>query len=132
MRHDHPAHSGTFVDNGVAVLEHESAVSILEVTALESVPDCRRFELYGTEGALVIPHLGSGHLANQPTQDYLTWKRGETEWVRHAPPAATLQIRDLREFAAVVRGEKEPEFSAEHDLCVQRTLLQACGMAAEA
>ena len=43
--------------------------------------------------------------------------------------AATLQIADLREFAAVIAGKKEPDFSHEHDLIVQRALLQACGMA---
>ena len=44
------------------------------------------------------------------------------------PQAATLQIADLREFAAVVAGKKRPDFSAEHDLAVQETLLRASGM----
>ena len=43
-------------------------------------------------------------------------------------PAATLQISDLREFAAVVAGKKRPDFSMEHDLAVQETLLRASGM----
>lgn len=128
MRHDHPVVEGPFIDNGVAILEHESAISILEVTALESAPDSRRIEVYGTEGAFVIPHLGSGHLANDATQDYWTWTQGDDQWQQHQPLAVTLQISDLREFSAVLRGEKEPDFSAEHDACVQRTLLDACEM----
>ncbi|MEX0865958.1 MAG: Gfo/Idh/MocA family oxidoreductase, partial [Pirellulales bacterium] len=134
LRHDRSmapqgrASSSKFIDNAVALLEHEAAVSILEVTALESAPNSRRIEVYGTEGAFVIPHLGSGHMANNATQDYWTWTKGQADWQHHAPAAATLQIRDLREFAAVLRGEKEPEYSAEHDSCVQRTLLEACGM----
>lgn len=145
LRHDHPSskslstprsmappgrasRTGEFIDNAVAVLEHEAAISILEVTALESAPNSRRIEVYGTEGAFVIPHLGSGHMANNATQAYWTWTQGQADWQHHAPPAATLQIRDLREFSAVLRGEKEPEFSAEHDACVQRTLLTVCGM----
>ena len=42
--------------------------------------------------------------------------------------ASTLQIADLREFAACVGGKKQPDFSPEHDLAVQETLLRACGM----
>jgi hypothetical protein len=40
-----------------------------------------------------------------------------------------LQLADLREFAACVRGKKDPDFSPEHDLAVQEALLRACGMA---
>ena len=43
-------------------------------------------------------------------------------------PAATLQIRDLREFAAVVAGKKQPDYSPQHDLTVQESLLLASGM----
>ena len=44
--------------------------------------------------------------------------------------ARTLQISDLREFAAVVANKKRPDFSMEHDLAVQETLLRASGMLA--
>ena len=33
----------------------------------------------------------------------------------------------LDELAACIRRQREPEFSFEHDLAVQRTLLQGCG-----
>ena len=47
-----------------------------------------------------------------------------------AQKAATLQIADLHEFAATVAGKKVPDYSSEHDLLVQKLLLEACGMAA--
>jgi hypothetical protein len=46
-------------------------------------------------------------------------------WERHEPAAATLQISDLREFAAVASGAKPPEYSAAHDLTVQEWLFRS-------
>jgi len=34
----------------------------------------------------------------------------------------------LRELAACMRGEKEPDFSLAHDMAVQRTLFKGCGI----
>ena len=71
-------------------------------------PHSRRIEVYGTEGACVIPHLGSGHLANKNIQPIEVFRAGKPDWQTIELPAATLQIRDLREFAAVVAGKKAP------------------------
>jgi predicted dehydrogenase len=127
LRHHHQ-HGGDFIDHGVAVLEFPRAFAILEVPALEIAPEARRFEVYGTKGACVIPHLGSGHLANNAVQPVEVYRAGADDWERLAPPAATLQIADLREFAAVVRGQKQPEYTPEHDRIVHETLLAASGM----
>lgn len=124
----HNTVSGDFIDNGVAVFELEHAWGILEVPALEVVEHGRRIEVYGTKGACVIPHLGSGHLGNKAVQPIEVATAGRSAWERINLPAATLQIRDLREFAACVGGTKEPDFSKEHDLAVHDALLRACGM----
>ncbi|MGQ0637522.1 MAG: Gfo/Idh/MocA family protein [Planctomycetaceae bacterium] len=129
LRHHHAAGPHDFVDNGAALFECDGALGIIEVPALESARFARRVEVYGTAGACVIPHLGSGHEANSPVERLEVFERGASEWSRLELPAATLQISDLREFAAVVRGEKPPDFSMEHDLLVQECLLRACGMA---
>ena len=71
-------------------------------------PHSRRIEVYGTEGACVIPHLGSGHLANKNIQPIEVFRAGKPDWETIELPAATLQIPDLREFAAVVAGKKAP------------------------
>jgi predicted dehydrogenase len=120
--HDRP---GEFIDNGLAVFEYDHAWGIIEVTALELAPDARRIEVFGTEGACAIPNLGSGHLQNEATQPIEVYRADQPQWRRLELPAATLQISDLREFAACIRGEKRPDYASEHDLIVQEALLEA-------
>ena len=43
-------------------------------------------------------------------------------------PKYTRYIDDAADMARIIRGEKETDFPYEHDLAVQRTLLQACGL----
>ncbi len=119
---------GKYIDNGVAMFEFDHAWGIIEVPAMEVAPSSRRFEVYGTEGACIIPHLGSGHLANKAVQPIQVCKAGDKQWTTHELPAATLQIRDLRQFADVVRGGVKPDFDVAHDLAVQEALLAASGM----
>lgn len=127
----HHTKPGDFIDNGVAVFGFQRAWGIVEVPALEVVPGARRFEVYGTQGACVIPHLGSGHLANRAVQPIQVCKAGDESWETRELPAATLQITDLRRFAAVVMENKKPEFTIEHDFNVQDALLRASGMERE-
>jgi predicted dehydrogenase len=129
LAHHHTGEPADFIDDGVAVFGFERAWGIIEVPALETVPHQRRLEVYGTGGACVIPHLGSGHLANKDIQPIDVCPAGGPEWKRIELPAATLQIADLREFAAVVAGRKAPDFDLDHDLVVQEALLKACSMA---
>jgi predicted dehydrogenase len=128
LAHHYTARPRTFVDHGLAVFEFDHAFGTIEVPALEVAPQSRRIEVYGTEGACVIPHLGSGHLGNNAVQPIEVFRNGMPDWQRLEPRAATLQISDLREFAAVLAGTKLPDFSQEHDLIVQETLLAASGM----
>ena len=88
----------------------------------------RRVEVYGTEGAVVIPHLGSGHLANKNVQPIEVFRKGAKDWERIELPNQPLQLSDLREFAAVIAGKKAPDYSLEHDGIVQEALLQSSGM----
>ena len=129
LAHHHAGPPATYIDNGVAVFAFAHAWGIIEVPALEVAPHARRIEVYGTEGACAIPHLGSGHLANKNIQPVEIYRLGAADWERLDLPAATLQIADLREFAACIAGRKAPDFSPEHDLVVQEALLRASGMA---
>jgi predicted dehydrogenase len=124
----HHTEPGTFVDNGLAVFGFARAWGLIEVPALEVAPHSRRIEVYGTRGACVIPHLGSGHLANKDVQPIEVYREAEPDWRRLDLPARTLQISDLREFAACLAGKKAPDYSMEHDLHVQEALLRSCGM----
>jgi len=129
LGHHHQRGPSEYIDHGLAVFGFDHAWGIIEVPALEVAPHSRRIEVYGTQGACVIPHLGSGHLANKNVQPIETYRAGDKDWQTHELPAATLQIADLREFAAVVNDGKQPDFSLEHDLAVQEALLRASGMA---
>lgn len=127
LAHHHPQ-PGPFIDNGVAVFGMNQGWGLIEVPALEVVPYSRRIEIYGTEGACVIPHLGSGHLGNRQVQPLQVFRNGQSDWEIIELPAATLQISDLREFAAVIGQKKKPDYTMEHDLIVHETLLKASGM----
>jgi predicted dehydrogenase len=126
MAHHHRK-TGSFIDNGVAMFGFQHAWGMIEVSALEVAPDARRIEVYGTKGACVIPHLGSGHLANDAIQPIDVFREGDDGWQRRDLPKATLHIADLREFAACVAGRKKPDYGIEHDRIVQEALLRACG-----
>jgi predicted dehydrogenase len=131
LAHHHTEPPKNYIDNGVAVFGYPHAWGIIEVPALEVAPYSRRIEVYGTGGALVIPHLGSGHLANKNLQPVDVYRAGNADWERVNLNARPLQIADLREFAAVVTRKKQPDFSTEHDLAVQEALLRASGMMKE-
>ena len=75
----HHAEPGTFVDNGLAVFSFPHAWGLIEVPALEVAPCSRRIEVYGTRAACVIPHLGSGHLANPNVQSIEIYREGEPD-----------------------------------------------------
>jgi predicted dehydrogenase len=128
LAHHHTEPPATYVDNGVAVFTFERAWGIIEVPALEVAPHARRIEVYGTGGACAIPHLGSGHLANKNVQPIELYRAGRADWERLDLPAQTLQISDLREFAACAAGNKQPDYTPDHDLAVQEALLRASGM----
>lgn len=126
LAHHHEANVD-FIDNGLAVFQYPRAWGIVEVSTLEPLEGSRRFEVYGTKGACAIPHLGSGHLSNSKTQPLDVQLEGDEEWRRLDLPAATLQLPDLREFAACVLSKKQPDYSIEHDLIVQEALLRSSG-----
>jgi len=128
LAHHHQAEPAGFIDNGIGMFGFGRAWGIVEIPALEVAPHSRRIEVYGTEGACVIPHLGSGHLTNKNIQPIEITRAGAA-WERIDLPAQQLQIMDLREFAAVVAGKKAPDFSMDHDLAVHEALLRSSGMA---
>lgn len=127
LAHHHES-PGWFIDNAVAIFSQQQGWGILEVPALEVAPQSRRIEVYGTHGACIIPHLGSGHLGNRQIQPIQVYRRGQSDWETLDLPASTLQISDLREFSAVITGRKSPDYSGQHDLVVHESLLRASGM----
>ncbi|HVC93257.1 MAG TPA: Gfo/Idh/MocA family oxidoreductase [Pirellulales bacterium] len=128
LAHHHTQPPDKFIDNGVAIFGCDHSWAIVEVPSFEVAPRSRRVEVYGSEGACVIPHLGSGHLPNKEVQVVEVFRAGQPGWETIELLDRPLQISDLREFAAVVAGRKEPDYTLEHDLVVQESLLRAAGM----
>lgn len=115
----------TLADNTLAVLEYPKALATVKSTALEVEGFARRhLVVCGTEGTFHIQPLD-----NPSARIALTRPRGQYQsGYQDVPmPAYTRYVQDAAEMARVVRGEKEPEYTYEHDLSVQRTVLKASG-----
>lgn len=121
-------HSSTvddnLLDNMLAVLRYPRASATVKATALEvEGGDRRHLVVCGTEGTFHIQPLD-----NPTVRLSLAKPRGEygkgTRTVQL--PKYTRYVDDARDMARIIRGEKAPDFSYEHDLTVQETLLRAC------
>lgn len=114
------------VDNMLAVFEYPRATATIR-SSVNEVDGFRRrhFVLCGTEGTLHIQPLDAprGELNLRVARG--DWKRGFQEI---SFPKFTRYVADAADLARVVRHEKDPDFSYEHDLAVQRAVLQASGL----
>ncbi|NKB66919.1 MAG: hypothetical protein GKR89_07660 [Candidatus Latescibacteria bacterium] len=112
------------IDNAVVVHECADGLATVDTTGMQ-VGSARRIEVHGTGGTALHAPLGSNNLElylSEATQGYKAgWQSIEIEPDENFP---TL----LRELAACIRGEKEPDFSLAHDGAVQRTLFKGCGI----
>lgn len=121
--HHDPAARHT--DNALAVLEYERAFATIETCGMESGAfQNRTFEVYGTGGTLMVRPLEPPSVALHLEAP---WEEFQAGWQTPPVPALPRHVRDLREFAACIRGEKAPDYPPEHDLAVQETLLGMCG-----
>jgi predicted dehydrogenase len=114
----------TLIDNMLAVLTYPRATATVKSSAQEVEGFARRhLVVCGTGGTFHIQPLDnpSARIALAKAQgDY---KPGYQEI---AFPKYTRYVADAADMASILRGQKQPEFSYQHDLVVQRTLLQAC------
>lgn len=112
------------VDNGVAVHECADGIGIVDTTAMQAGMD-RRVEVHGTAGTAIHTPLGSNRLnlfLREGGGEYdAGWQEVEVE-AEAEPPTL------LHELAATIRGDKEPDYSLEHDMAVQRTLFKGSGI----
>ena len=120
LRHDGPFDDG-LADNTLAVFEFDRAMAEVYVAALQPNGNAyRTFEILGTKGtATVQPFAPDGHLS-------LDTGVGRKDL--RVEIAAPSYETDFIELAGVIRGERTPRYSFTHDLAVQRTLLEICGM----
>lgn len=132
--HAFPRHSSPLddqlADNMLAVLEYSSATATVRSSAVEVDGGARRhFVVCGTEGTFHIQPLDdpAARVAfSKPRGEY---RRGYQD-VRF--PKYERYVADAADMARIIRGEKEPDFSYEHDAAVQETLLRASGLMPDA
>lgn len=114
------------LDNMLAVLSYPRASATVKSSALEVEGGNRRhLVVCGTEGTFHIQPLD-----NPAARVSLSRARGEykkgTQDVKF--PKFVRYVADAADMARVIRVEKSPDFSHEHDLTVQETLFKACGL----
>ena len=114
------------VDNAVVVHECRDGLGTVDTTGMQIGMD-RRLEVHGTAGTALHEPLGSDGLRlflKSPVDGYPAG-----EWVSADRARGETDPTLLRELAACIGGDKEPDYGADHDLAVQRTLLAGCGIA---
>ena len=113
------------VDNAVVVHECRDGIGIVDTAAMQVGMD-RRIEVHGTGGMILHEPLGSSRLRVYLAEGTEKYRAGEWQDVEVEVGAEFPSL--LRELAACIRGDKEWDFSLEHDRAVQRTLFRGCGI----
>jgi len=114
------------LDNMLATLEYPKAIATVKSSALEVEGFARRhFVVCGTEGTLHIEPLDRPNVRVAFSTNRGKYKRGYQTIEFGSYPR---YVGDAADLAKIVRGEKDNEYSYNHDLTVQETLLRACGL----
>jgi predicted dehydrogenase len=118
----------SYSDNTVSTLEFGHALAIVDIAAMEPSPTARRFEVYGTHGSAILEPFDPVRTIRltlvEPVADFAA---GEQVLELLEVSRQTLYDRELAAFVPVLRGERSPDRSPEHDLLVQETLLRTTG-----
>jgi predicted dehydrogenase len=113
-------------DNMLAVLTYPKAIATVKSSAVEVEGfDRRHLVVCGTEGTFHIQPLD-----NPSVRLALSAARGEYRkgYQDVKFPKYERYVADAADMARVIRGEKTSDFSAEHDMAVQETILKSCGL----
>lgn len=118
------AHDDKLLDNMLAVLKYPKAIASVKSSAQEVEGGARRhFVVCGSGGTFHIQPLDNPSARVTLRERQGDCKAGEQELKF---PKFTRYVADAADMAKIIRGEKLADFSYEHDLAVQRTLLKAC------
>jgi predicted dehydrogenase len=114
------------LDNMLAVFEYPKAIASVKGSSVEiDGGERRHFVACGTQGTFHIQPLDAPSVRftlNQPRGKY---GKGYQE-VRFGNYPR--YVGDAADLAKIVRNEKAPDYSYEHDLIVQETVLKASGL----
>ena len=110
----------------LAVLTYPHALATVKSAAMEVEGFARRhFVLCGSEGTFHIQPLDAPSVRFAFSTNRGKYKKGyqEFDFGRY-----DRYVGDAADLAKIVRGEKDSDFSYEHDYVVQKAILQASGM----
>jgi predicted dehydrogenase len=128
LRNDATPEVPSYRDNTICVFEFDRALAFVDIAAMEPRPPARRFEVYGTRGSAITEPFDHGKVALLTLQE--PWGGYAAGEHRIDLPVVTRQRMyelELEQFVGVLRGERPPDRSPEHELLVQETLLRATG-----
>ncbi|MDA1014600.1 MAG: Gfo/Idh/MocA family oxidoreductase [Planctomycetota bacterium] len=125
----HVVGDDTLVDNMLAVLGYPKAIATVKSSANEVDGFARRhFVLCGTEGTFHIQPLDNPSVRVALSKPRGPYKQGYQDITL---PKYTRYVDDAKDLARIIRHEKESDFSYQHDVDVQETILRACGLPLE-
>lgn len=114
------------LDNMLAVLEYKNAIATVKSAAVEVDGGRRRhFVVCGQRGTFHIQPLDAPNVTYTLDRDCGEYAKGTHEVKFGNYPR---YVGDAQDMAAVIRGEKECDYSYAHDLAVQETVLRASGV----
>jgi hypothetical protein len=110
----------------LAVLSYPRATATVKSSALEVEGFARRhLVVCGSEGTFHIQPLDDPAARVALSRPRGVYKKGYQD-VRF--PKYIRYVDDAADMARILRGEKATDFSYDHDLHVQETVLEACGL----
>ena len=109
------------------MFEYSEAIATIRATFVDPFSSERRqFVVCGEKGTLEIRPLEPPQLRLSLQQPAGEYKAG-TQTIE-LPPMPGRYHAQLQDFAEIVLGKAKPRWPVEHDLAVQKALLQACGL----
>ena len=122
--HQHVAKTNDLLlDNALAVLQYPRALASVKTSAQEVDGNARRhLVVCGMNGTFHIQPLDNPSVRLTLANPMSSYKAGQQEI---SFPKFTRYIADAVDMARIIRGEKESDFSYEHDLAVHRTVIKA-------
>ena len=120
------AMNDNLLDNMLAVLQYPSAIATIKSSAQEVEGFARRhLVVCGSAGTFHIQPLDNPSARIALSKSRGRYKAGYQDV---SFPKFTRYLADAADMARIIRGEKDSDFSYEHDLTVQRTLIKACDL----
>lgn len=122
------SHEDSLVDNMLAVCAYPRCLATVKSSAQEVEGFARRhLVVCGSEGTFQIQPLDAPNVRLVLSQPRGKYAAGIQEIAFGDYPR---YVGDAADLARIIRGEKDAEFSYEHDLAVQETVLRACALPA--